>query len=51
MPDKCIDVKNVPCTKAQEYLRKHGLLCGEKPTGKPVKTPAKVKSFLKEWLD
>ena len=50
MPKKCVNIKDVPCEKAQKYLREHGLLCGEKPTGPVKHAPKKVKSFLQEWL-
>jgi hypothetical protein len=49
---KCVNVRDVPCPKAREYLEKHGLICGQEPPAKkPRPVPSKVRSFLKEWLD
>lgn len=51
MPRKCVNIKDVPCPKAQDYLRKHGLICGEEPKEPVRAVPKRVKSFLKEWLE
>jgi len=48
---RCVEADRVPCTKARNYLKKKGLICGTKPP-RPKPTPAReVPGFLDRFIN
>ena len=48
---RCVDAERVPCKKAQDYLKKKGLLCKtDSPPPKPIPSKRKTKSLFRDWF-